>query len=168
MKNIFDRRKRGRKSFTFFNGTYTYKKSAKQVGATKSRIKTLTQENNLFLLITINSVLEHLLETLNMSRRQQIPVTFVAKQPTLDSLPIDYSLPIMEISSITFAFIGVLLLIKSVPSMMNKNDFNFRVVFLLAFLTNLVTVSLPGRFDGSTTPDIPWKTLFAPAGVYMW
>jgi hypothetical protein len=50
----------------------------------------------------------------------------------------------------------------------------YRVLWVAAFIVNLITVSLPGRFDSEVAKNtgngkdaingLPWKTLFAPAG----
>lgn len=69
-----------------------------------------------------------------------------------------------------------LILLSAVPiaiAFSNKavrnSPYIFRIVWVAAFLANLVTVSIPGRFDGQVSAsngklEFPWKTVFAPAG----
>jgi hypothetical protein len=50
-----------------------------------------------------------------------------------------------------------------------SSNWAYRAVWVVAFLVNLVTVSIPGRFDGQVAAgngkvDFPWRTVFAPAG----
>lgn len=69
-----------------------------------------------------------------------------------------------------------LILLSAIPIAMasgNKavrnSPYLFRIIWVAAFISNLVTVSIPGRFDGQVSSssgkvEFPWKTVFAPAG----
>lgn len=74
--------------------------------------------------------------------------------------------------------IGVLLIIPLAilspqsKKLINGHPWFYRLLWVGAFMINLYTVSLPGRFDSqaaassksSSTSGFPWNTVFAPAG----
>ena len=69
-----------------------------------------------------------------------------------------------------------LILLSAIPIAMalgskavRNSPYLFRIIWVAAYLSNLVTVSIPGRFDGQVSSssgkvEFPWKTVFAPAG----
>ena len=64
------------------------------------------------------------------------------------------------------------LLLSLTNTKIQNSAWLYRVVFVLTFVVNFVTVRIPGRFDSLATIDkktgkvisYPWDTLFAPAG----
>mmetsp|Transcript_1117 Transcript_1117/g.1819 ORF Transcript_1117/g.1819 Transcript_1117/m.1819 type:complete len:328 (+) Transcript_1117:145-1128(+) len=81
---------------------------------------------------------------------------------------------IVPVPQMKFALITLAIaVIPSLAIWLNKatrsNALLYRVAWVGAFIINLITVSIPGRFDGQTTSDntradIPWKSLFEPSG----
>lgn len=72
--------------------------------------------------------------------------------------------------------IQALLMLSAVPILMGfasksikSSPYLYRVVFAVAYALNLITVGIPGRFDGQVAAgsgkvEFPWRTVFAPAG----
>jgi hypothetical protein len=70
--------------------------------------------------------------------------------------------------------LGVIILAVAIPFIANfvskygqNHPFAHRIIWAVAFIVNLITVNLPGRFDslkkdGRVTP--PWNTFFEPSG----
>ena len=71
------------------------------------------------------------------------------------------------------ALTSIPFLLSLTNTKIQKSAFLYRVVFVLTFLVNLVTVQIPGRIDstvvkttknGKKVITYPWDSLFAPAG----
>ena len=103
---------------------------------------------------------------LQLSVNSPLLVSAAAAQTTAVAPSTSNVLPILQ----------ALILLSAVPvaiSFANKSVKNspylFRVIWVVAYLVNLITVSIPGRFDGKVAAgngkvDFPWRTVFAPAG----
>lgn len=80
-----------------------------------------------------------------------------------ESMPLEYKIQFCIIAAFAFGFIP-LQIMKS-KEWYGQNIGSNTLVFALAYVMNLIFVSLPGRFDNSkVSPEGgPWKSLFAPA-----
>lgn len=77
-----------------------------------------------------------------------------------------------------FTLVAVILTALAIPPIayhsrkfLKDHSWAYRLVWVLAFAINYITVSIPGRIDGRVagtdgkdTRNYPWKTLFEPAG----
>lgn len=74
-------------------------------------------------------------------------------------------------------FLVLTIAIASIPSIitlsqkhMNITSWFYKFLWVVPFIINVITVSMPGRFDGSQIIDengkvnFPWRTLFEPSG----
>jgi hypothetical protein len=78
-------------------------------------------------------------------------------------------------TSNVFPLIQAFLALSAVPiavALINKeikpSSYLYRIFWAAAFIVNLITVSIPGRFDGNVSAssgkvEFPWNTVFAPA-----
>jgi hypothetical protein len=101
-----------------------------------------------------------------------------AASSTIAEDPWAVSFPAVQYVGVTLGAALVPLFARSLSSAADLGAVASRVVWVVAFLTNLVTVSLPGRFDGLQVEaqkqkqqgrnnfkgGIPWTPVFAPAG----
>ena len=113
-----------------------------------------------------------------MHSSQSTPFSVVAASKAVVVMPSTSSLQKMLFSSLNLhigasliALIAVQLITSRGSSFIEKGSLTYRVVFVLAFIANLVTVGIPGRFDSLVKTDSDGKqvyplgeTLFAPAG----
>ena len=63
---------------------------------------------------------------------------------------------------------AVPIIVTLLEKQIQKSPMFYRIVWVGAFIVNLITVSIPGRFDGTASvstgkPEFPWRTVFAPA-----
>jgi hypothetical protein len=63
---------------------------------------------------------------------------------------------------------AVPIIVTLLEKQIQKSPMFYRIVWVGAFIVNLITVSIPGRFDGTVSdstgkPEFPWRTVFAPA-----
>ncbi|KAJ1411401.1 hypothetical protein B484DRAFT_183357 [Ochromonadaceae sp. CCMP2298] len=78
--------------------------------------------------------------------------------------------PQVKFALITIAIAAIPSLAWWVSKQSKGTDWLYKAAWVGAFIVNLITVSIPGRFDGraETTVDgkvtIPWKSLFEPSG----
>jgi len=87
---------------------------------------------------------------------------------TTHAMPfIKTAVPYGKLSGLVVGTLGFPALIYYFRQMIfNKFPWSYKVAWVIAFLCNIITVSVPGRFDGVADADtnIGWETVFAPAG----
>jgi len=93
------------------------------------------------------------------------PAPTVSTNNAIPSSPA--TMPILKSSAFLALGFAIPLLAYYVERFVSKHPSAFRLVWLGAFVSNVIAVSIPGRFDQmqqSGKPWQPWKTYFEPAG----
>lgn len=103
------------------------------------------------------AVLETAFSAANCEQNQHTSMATSSSSP----MPVLKSVVFLALG-LTVPFIGLY-----AEKLISKHPSAFRWVWLGAFLSNIISVSIPGRFDQlqqAGKPWQPWKTLFEPAG----
>jgi hypothetical protein len=92
-----------------------------------------------------------------------------AIQVDSDSKIFGISVLSLRITETFIFFLAVPIILAYAKKFITDGPYAYRFVWVGAFLLNLATVSIPGRFDsavaaGGGKVSFPWRTVFAPAG----
>eukprot|EP01041_Mallomonas_annulata_P012429 gene12429-26142_t len=76
-------------------------------------------------------------------------------------------IPYAKIAGVMFGTAAVPAIAYGLHDIIAKGNSLYRILWVVAFAINVISVSIPGRFDGEQVDNkvaIPWETVFAPAG----
>ena len=77
------------------------------------------------------------------------------------------TVPYGKLSLVLFATAAIPIVSYGLQNTVSKNPLQYNILWVIAFLINVICVSLPGRFDGEQKDGkvtISWETVFAPSG----